>query len=90
MYADALNGDSSGTTVTDSYGFPYTDRVTQPLANLYSDTTLTLTILADKAGVPGGAPAPIPEPSTWVTMGLGFAGLAFVGYRARRKTAVLA
>jgi len=47
VYADALNGDSSGTTVTDSYGFPYTDRVTQPLANLYSDTTLTVTLLAD-------------------------------------------
>jgi hypothetical protein len=26
----------------------------------------------------------VPELSTWVMMGLGFAGLAFVGYRARR------
>jgi hypothetical protein len=26
----------------------------------------------------------VPEPSTWVMMGLGFAGLAFAGYRARR------
>ena len=26
----------------------------------------------------------VPEPSTWAMMGLGFAGLAFAGYRARR------
>jgi hypothetical protein len=26
----------------------------------------------------------VPESSTWVMMGLGFAGLAFAGYRARR------
>jgi hypothetical protein len=88
MYADALNGDSSGTTVTDSYGFPYIDRVKQPLANLYSDTTLTLTILPDEQGL--GVSAPIPEPSTWAMMGLGFAGLAFMGYRARRKSAATA
>jgi hypothetical protein len=28
-----------------------------------------------------------PEPSTWVMMILGFAGLAFAGYRTRRRTA---
>jgi hypothetical protein len=26
----------------------------------------------------------VPEPSTWAMMGLGFVGLAFAGYRARR------
>ena len=26
----------------------------------------------------------VPEPSTWAMMGLGFAGLAFAGFRARR------
>jgi hypothetical protein len=31
----------------------------------------------------------VPEPSTWAMMGLGFAGLAFAGYRARR-TAIAA
>lgn len=31
-----------------------------------------------------------PEPSTWVMMGLGFAGLGFAGWRAQRKTAALA
>jgi tetratricopeptide (TPR) repeat protein len=30
----------------------------------------------------------VPEPSTWAMMGLGFAGLGFVGFRRRRKTAV--
>jgi hypothetical protein len=29
----------------------------------------------------------VPEPSTWAMMGLGFAGLAFMGWRGSRKTA---
>jgi hypothetical protein len=32
----------------------------------------------------------VPEPSTWAMMLLGFAGLGFAGYRASRKSAVLA
>jgi hypothetical protein len=32
----------------------------------------------------------VPEPSTWAMMGLGVAGLAFAGYRARKRTAALA
>jgi hypothetical protein len=32
---------------------------------------------------PAGSVAPIPEPSTWAMMLLGFAGLGFVGYRRR-------
>jgi hypothetical protein len=32
----------------------------------------------------------IPEPSTWAMMLLGFAGLGFAGYRARKPTAALA
>jgi hypothetical protein len=31
-----------------------------------------------------------PEPSTWAMMALGFAGLAFAGYRARRATTSIA
>ena len=31
----------------------------------------------------------VPEPSTWVMMALGFAGLAFCGFRARSAPAVL-
>ena len=30
----------------------------------------------------------VPETSTWVMMGLGFAGLAFAGYRSRARTAL--
>ena len=30
---------------------------------------------------------PVPEPSTWMMMCLGFAGLGFAGYRASRRTA---
>jgi hypothetical protein len=30
----------------------------------------------------------VPEPSTWAMMVAGFAGLGFVGWRARRRTAV--
>jgi hypothetical protein len=30
---------------------------------------------------------PLPEPSTWATMLIGFAGLGFAGYRASRRTA---
>jgi hypothetical protein len=32
----------------------------------------------------------IPEPSTWAMMVLGFAGLGFAGYRARKQTVALA
>jgi hypothetical protein len=28
--------------------------------------------------------SPVPEPSTWAMMLLGFAGMGFVGYRARQ------
>jgi cholinesterase len=36
-----------------------------------------------------GLPAPVPEPSTWAMMLLGFVGLGFAGYRgAKKRTAV--
>jgi hypothetical protein len=31
----------------------------------------------------------VPEPSTWAMMGIGFAGLGFMGWRGSRKTAAL-
>jgi hypothetical protein len=31
----------------------------------------------------------VPEPATWAMMGLGFAGLSFVGFRARRSAAAI-
>jgi hypothetical protein len=39
---------------------------------------------------PEFAPDPIPEPSTWAMMLLGFAALGFAGYRASRKAASIA
>ena len=44
-YAGYLNNSSA--PVTDSYGFPYTDRLTSPLAPLDPNTILTMTILPD-------------------------------------------
>jgi hypothetical protein len=35
-------------------------------------------------------PLLVPEPSIWAMMGLGFAGLAFAGYRSRRSLAAFA
>ena len=35
-------------------------------------------------------PAVAPEPATWAMMGLGFAALAFVGYRSRKAQAIAA
>jgi PEP-CTERM motif len=34
-------------------------------------------------------PAPVPEPSTWAMMLLGFVGLGFAGWRGQRKTEAL-
>jgi hypothetical protein len=84
-YAAYLNDNASGEAVTDSYGFPFTDRLAAPLAALDDNTTLTLTILPDSDGL-GAAPAPVPEPSTWAMLLMGFVGLGFIGRRALRKS----
>ncbi len=42
------------------------------------------------APVDGGYPTAVPEPATWVMMGLGFAGLGFAGYRGRKAIAITA
>jgi PEP-CTERM motif len=62
-----------------------------------SDGSYSDRIVLDNNG-PGGIaeiwfasdPNAIPEPSTWAMMLLGFAGLGFAGYRARKQTAALA
>jgi hypothetical protein len=86
-YAAYLNDNAGGEAVTDSYGFPFTDRLAAPLAALDDNTTLTLTVLPDSSGL-GGAlgGAPVPEPSTWAMLLLGFVGLGFAGRRALRNS----
>lgn len=37
-----------------------------------------------------GVATPVPEPSTWAMLLLGFASLSFAGYRAQRRTAAAA
>jgi hypothetical protein len=49
-------------------------------------TTINLPPIAFLTGV-NSAPGLVPEPSTWVMMGLGFAGLAFMGRRQLKKRA---
>jgi PEP-CTERM motif len=42
------------------------------------------------AAIGGIYSSAVPEPSTWAMMGLGFAGLAFAGYRSRRTAISIA
>ena len=54
-------------------------------------TTITLTMSGGDGGNFEVAGTPVPEASTWAMMGLGFAGLAFAGYRSsRRRLEILA
>jgi PEP-CTERM motif len=54
-------------------------------------TDLTLTVLTDAPSDPSQAfgqvtlAAPVPEPSTWAMMIIGFAGIVFMGARKRRE-----
>jgi PEP-CTERM motif len=56
------------------------------------ENTIFVSVLPTSSNIPetgnveiGLAVAPVPEPSTWAMMILGFAGIGFMGYR-RRKT----
>jgi probable HAF family extracellular repeat protein len=46
---------------------------------------LAANAINDAGQVVGFGPLPIPEPSTWAMMLLGFAGLGYVGYRKARQ-----
>jgi PEP-CTERM motif len=59
-------------------------------APAYVDPMATLTNAAGEAfSLDIVGPAPIPEPSTWALMALGFAGLAVTGWRGSRKIAAV-
>jgi hypothetical protein len=70
---DYLLGYKSGTSAVggDGFGFTY-DLATAPVAKALTTTAFGAT-----------STSTIPEPSTWALMLLGFASLAFAGYRAR-------
>ena len=83
------NGDSNGpgeSVLID--GFPGHGGMNTAL--IYGDYYFTEALLRLQ-NVLDGKPdwvlySPVPEPSTWAMMLLGFAGMGFVGYRASRKT----
>jgi hypothetical protein len=52
--------------------------------------TATVSVIPLSVGVTGFGRGVVPETSTWVMMTLGFAGLAFAGYRRPRKRAMVA
>ena len=52
--------------------------------------TGSVTVSEIGVGVTGFGAGTVPEPSTWVMMVLGFAGLAFAGYRASHRNAMVA
>jgi hypothetical protein len=69
---DYILGYKSGTSavVGDGFGFSY-DLATKPVTKALGLDT---------------AASSVPEPSTWAMMLVGFAGLAFAGYRPRVRT----
>jgi hypothetical protein len=74
-------GYNSGTSavVGDGFGFTY-DLATAPVAATPISTAFDLAARQTPA---------VPEPSTWAMMLMGFAALAFAGYRARVGSAVV-
>lgn len=91
-----LPGDwtTEGTSTGDYTDLTYNPLFSMPTFTYDSGTNMTLVSSVDAAFVPsvGGGPdlsfvligSAVPEPSTWAMMLLGFAGIAFVGYRQRR------
>ena len=72
--AQAYSGDESAPTfLTGTY----------PGMNIGTGADATVVISSS------GPPSTVPEPSTWAMMLVGFAGLAFAGYRASRKRTAL-
>jgi hypothetical protein len=73
---------NSGTLATAGAGFGFAyDLATAPLAAAPAATTFDFTAAPLTSSVP--------EPSTWAMMLVGFAGLAFAGYRGSRQGAAL-
>ncbi len=75
-------------------GTAFSNPVVAALMGTYTvDPGITLTDVTYQSGdgvVTPRPPEAVPEPSTWAMMGLGFAGLAFAGYRSRRTAVSVA
>jgi hypothetical protein len=67
---------SSGTPYSPGYGFDFT-------YDFASSSAVAATPIATGFDFPLSQSSTVPEPSTWAMMLVGFAGLAFAGYRAR-------
>lgn len=101
-FSDCTGGDGDGQTCTGGYDLPshgFSGWATYTTSIIATSTTETLSFLADgsKAVPPFALLSDVsvlgpstPEASTWEMMLAGFAGLSFLGYRARRKAAVAA
>ena len=62
-----------------------------PFGLIFSGTaeSVDFTGTADEIGFSAVTLGSVPEPSTWVMMIVGFAGLGFAGHRAKRKNIAL-
>ncbi len=84
-------------TYTLSAGNSHTNMLYQLVtAQFVAGSTNTLSFSSNDGGgspfgpVVGGVSVAVPEASTWAMVGLGFAGLAFAGYRSRRTAISIA
>lgn len=75
---DEIEHDLTG--LAGSYKYYYFDRVHH--AHDGGDNVLLAFV--------GGVAAPVPEPSTWAMMLIGFAGLGFAGYKRARRRGIIA
>lgn len=97
MFSDALPTDATSVTIGGGtlaagqiyvFDLLFDDRITgddgngTPITQFYDTHTNGLFATA---GV-----APVPEPSTWAMMLIGFAGIGYAGYRSARKRSVAA
>jgi hypothetical protein len=73
----ALNSRSCSASVSDVWNC-VTRTADVQFTEIFGSTFINLQVTAF---------APVPEPSTWAMLGLGFAGLGFLGYRSREAAA---